>query len=465
MSGKSLKSDLGLFSENLKNVKVPEAFMSTMKNSEFAFDSEIKEHGSATTGQKLASTFAKISKKAADSEAYKTNEARKEKLDNLFKRVYFRYGLAEKYFTECKGIDPIKKFNKKIQNQYKKLHKKGYVNELTEASAGVTKFELDQYGLSFAATEPAEIKKTVQKFNLTGLTYPTCNENENTDYKTRCLTLYSYLRMLFNFCLSYINTTYTDAYEDKNRIKDVEGVQGTFNNAMNKLEDSLKDFNKCASIVDAEEKKHKRYFNNDDNKKQMREIRRSIKTTRRQLETMLFTGKQVTLASEFIFLDEDGKEVYNNLVTTLISINDNLNQIAKYIAKGKYQEFERNYGQILTYFDKLPDCVEKFKTSRKYEKSPSSKKKLELYKQCITDMQKNAVKMQEQVSVLTKEFELAYKEFKNKVIKLAVFNAAGGLAKFALSFTPLGNTGGAFDAFMNDYKLLCRNTELPGLRG
>ena len=487
MDSPGIDFDLGLHASKFKTPSIPGTFMESTEASINFFNSEIKKCA-PTVGQKLLSSITKIIgkkngtlKKETESPEGLNNskdersdaQKRHDRLSGLFRSVYYRYMEAEKYFAGCSGIDVIAKYNKKIHTEYKRILKKGYINELNKNPGEKNLFPKEKYSLAFANPDsiPSEAfleSKAIQKVFLeqkieTLKFFPKFKENMN--YKTRCELLYSYLQTFFSTCLSMINTIYRETLENKNLVDGLGAVQGTFNNAINAIEYSLKSFNECVEKVDAEVAKHKFYFSTGDNKKGMREVNRSIKRTRQCLETMLSTGRRLNLNARFVFLGDEEKQAYENLVGVLININDNLNQMAKYISKGNYDELERNYKQIVEYFKSLPVFVEKFKNSKSYKVSAPAKEELKRYKTSIEKLAEDAENVNTKIIAFTKEFEVEYKEFKEKTIKLGVISTFRGMAKFVALFVPFVSVvNSTFDSFMTDFKILCKSTRSTGIQ-
>lgn len=462
MDSPGIDFDLGLHASKFKTPSIPGTFMESTEASINFFNSEIKKCA-PTVGQKLFSSITKIIGKNEKNDTQK----RHERLGNLFRSVYYRYIEAEKYFSGCSGIDVIAKYNKKIQTEYNRMLNKGYINELNKNIDDKNLFPKEKYSLNFAKPDsiPSKTIETVFLGQETGILKFFPKFKENMNYKTRCELLYSYLQTFFSTCLSMINTIYRKTLDDKNRIDGLGAAQGAFNNAINAIEYSLKSFNECVRKVDAEVAKHKFYFGTGDNKKGMREVNRSIKRIRQCLETMLSTGRRLNLNARFVFLGDEGKQAYENLVDVLININDNLNQMAKYISKGNYDELERNYKQVVEYFKSLPIFVEKFKNSRSYKVSTPAREELKRYKTSIEKLAKDAENLNTKIIAFTKEFEVEYKEFKEKTIKLGVISAFRGMAKFVALYVPLmGVVNSIFDSFMTDFKMLCKSTHSTGIQ-
>ncbi len=481
MDSPGIDFDLGLHASKFKTPSIPGTFMESTEASINFFNSEIKKCA-PTVGQKLLSSITKIIgkkngtlKKETESPEGLNNsknekndtQKRHDRLSGLFRSVYYRYMEAEKYFAGCSGIDVIAKYNKKIQTEYNRMLNKGYINELNKNIDDKNLFPKEKYSLNFAKPDsiPSEAIENVFLGKETGILKFFPKFKEGMNYKTRCELLYSYLQTFFSTCLSMMNTIYRETLKNKNCVDGLGAVQGTFNNAINAIEYSLKSFNECVKKVDAEVAKHKFYFSTGDNKKGMREVNRSIKRTRQCLETMLSTGRRLNLNASFVFLGGEEKQAYENLVGVLININDNLNQMAKYISKGNYDELERNYKQIVEYFKSLPVFVEKFKNSRSYKVSAPAREELKRYKTSIEKLAKDAENLNTKIIAFTKEFEVEYKEFKEKTIKLGVISTFRGMAKFVALFVPFVSViNSIFDSFMADFKMLCKSTRFTGIQ-
>ena len=164
-------------------------------------------------------------------------------------------------------------------------------------------------------------------------------------------------------------------------------------------------------------------------------------------------------------LKEQPDERFYEMLSQLRGMANNLNQMAKYISKGNYDELERNYKQVVEYFKSLPAFVEKFKNSRSYKVSAPAREELKRYKTSIEKLAKDAENLNTKIIAFTKEFEVEYKEFKEKTIKLGVISTFRGMAKFVALFVPFVSViNSIFDSFMADFKMLCKSTRFTGIQ-
>lgn len=464
---RDLESDLGLFSKRFKGVAVPKQFMNITEEREKLFDSEIKERAHARVDQKLVSAFSKISDRAKKSKTYEAEIARRERLTRLFLTCNPYYKDAEKYFEGCKGVEKIKKFNKKIQNQYKKLDSKGYIihdEELFKSS----EFRKEQYDLSFAEENAISrdvsedyIAKHKQMFEdkpiqTTGeISLPKFKENQN--YKQRCEVLYSYLQTLFSTVLNLTNNVYSSVYKRQPELP--TGTEADIDVAMNQFDDSLKKYEDCVEKVEEQAKKHKIYFDSAYNKPQMDKIRSDIKDIRKNFKNFLSAGRRLEMDAHFVSLGANDAKEYKSLMDTLTNMSELLNKIARFINEGDYDKFQRNYEQVAKYFNKLPNLIDKFANVAQQEHFKKDEELANCVKH-IEDLKEASEKLQTRTQRFTEEFSKAYENFMKKVKMMVLGNIVGGVAS-TLASTFLGSAGGVFSAFASDFKILERTTNLP----
>lgn len=449
MSGRNLESDLGLFSEPFKTPAVPKAFMKTMKSSEENFNKDIKKYAHATAGEKIVSGFAKISNAAKKSKTYQKNEKRKKMLTSLFQTRIVYYQEAEKFFAGCKGVDEIKKYNKKIQDNYYNLIKKIYLNAYVDCS----RFPIEKYDLSFINDCPPPKTQNIylKKFD----TY--------MPYKSRCELLYSYLQTLFSTHLSDIDKTYNEVLEQNNRLQPSKGTCKKFEDTMKRLYDANYEYEKCVSEIKEETQKHSVFYNLGKNKYDIQNMYSEIDNISKSLESMISAAKRVTLNVEFISVTKKSMGKYENLMRVLESINNNLNNISNHIFKGDYESFERDYRSVVDSLNSVPELVKEFETI-KYREKVDFGKELKNYEASLSDLANKTENMVTEFNKFTDKLKQAFEEFKETLAKESIASAIKMLVQITLLVTPFSKqTTTMVSDFSKEFNKLTAGGNLPRL--
>ncbi|MDO4200101.1 MAG: hypothetical protein Q4D57_05060 [Clostridia bacterium] len=448
----SLKRDLGPNYNELKNVAIPDKVADTIEGKMSIYERDMKKYEHATVGGKLISTLSKISDKAKESDTYANEIKRREKLKDVVLPIYKYLCEAEKYFEGCKNSDTITKNNKKVKSTCQKLKKKGYLDVDAINEKEFKHFDASKYDFSFA-------KESITLPNNKTIQLSSTAKN----YKAKCMEIFTNIRMAFSMLLTHINEFYKDKYKTIPHIP--TGTINQFINSRNALNRTLPDYEKCVKIINDEISKHKIYFTKIENKNKLDEINRNVEETRNKLKTMVHQGKKINLDAEFIPITiGNDKQKYTGLIDMLESTNDNINELAKYMSEGSYENFEHIYKSIIGSFNDLPNLINDFKNAT-YSSQVDFSNILESYKKSIEKLTERINEIQSAMKKFTDDFKKAYGEFEKSLSKTSAKISIKTLLLVLSIVVPFARQlSEIFDTWTKEIENLRENSHLPTLK-